>query len=274
VSASASPVGTTVPPLIFSWAPPRRRRRALIIFLILSLLLHAFCFYIFQIVYPPTVALLPPPARVTLISPDNPESLALLRWVEAEDPALTTTTQRSTEAKAFILPPVEHHPFYASHQPKLRTLPPLAPDLSIPSSAAVGPVYPPQPRRNAGATELTRKTTAVFADLPTSFGTPVFSGVKFRLSRPDAPNNARFRVAIDGGGVIRFCFLIESSGDPALDEQARNFLQLCRFQRPSGTGSKENAPPDNPTDLFWTSATILWGNDLLADVAPSPASPP
>src|SRR5438132_2847531 len=234
--------------LLFDWDSPRGRKVAITIFLILSFLLHALCFYIFQIVYPPTVALLPPPARMTLISPDNPESLALLRWVEAEDPALATTTQRTPEAKSFVLPPVEHRPFYATHQPKLRTLPPLAPDLSVPSSAAVGPVRPPPMKGNA--TGLTRKTMALFADLLPGLGDPVFADFKFRLTRPDAPANARFRVAIDGGGAIRFCFLIESSGDPALDEQGRNFLQLCRFKSPSRTGTKENAPPTNATGLF------------------------
>ena len=257
---------STVAPLVFSWAPPRKRRSTLIVFLILSLLLHALCFYIFQIVYPPTVALMPPPARVTLISPDDPESLALLRWVEAEDPALTTTTQRLSETKSPILPPVQHRPFYAGHQPTLKTLPSVMPDLSIPSSAAVGPVRPPQMKGNT--TGFMRKTMAIFADPPPGLGDPVFADFKFRLIRPDAPANARFRVAIDGAGAIRFCFLIESSGDPALDEQGRNFLQLCRFK------TKENAPPTNATGLFWTTTTILWGNDLVSDVAASPASTP
>jgi hypothetical protein len=259
---------STVAPLVFSWAPPRKRRRTLVVFLILSLLLHALCFYIFQIVYPPTVALMPPPARVTLISPDDPESLALLRWVEAEDPALTTTTQRLPETKSFLLPPVQHRPSYASHQPKLKTLPPLLPDLSIPSSAAIGPVRLPRMKANASAPGLARKTTANFADLPAALGEPVFPDFKFRLTRPDAPANARFRVAIDERGVIRFCFLIESSGDPALDEQARNFLQLCRLK------IKEDSPVTNGTALFWATATILWGNDLAPSAGPSANSSP
>ena len=50
--------------LLFSWEPPRRGQFALAAFLALSLTAHALCFYIFQIVYPPTVSLLPPPARV------------------------------------------------------------------------------------------------------------------------------------------------------------------------------------------------------------------
>lgn len=268
MSAYASSPRTATASLIFSWAPPRKRRRALIVFLILSILLHALCFYIFQIVYPPTVALLPPPARLTLISPDTAESLALLRWVEAEDPALATTTQRTPEARSFVLPQIEHRPFYASHQPTLKTLPPPAPDLSIPSSVAVGPVPSPQMKRGTAAAGLTRKTMASFADLPSGLGTPIFPDLKFRLSRPDAPANARFRVAIDRGGAVRFCFLIESSGDPALDEQARNFLELSRFE------PAENESPANPPDLFWTTTTILWGNDVSADVPASPTPSP
>jgi hypothetical protein len=259
---------STVAPLVFSWAPPRKRLRALVVFLILSLLLHALCFYIFQIVYPPTVALMPPPERVTLISPDDPESLALLRWVEAEDPALTTTTQRLPETKSLVLPPLQHRPSYATHQPKLKTLPPLQPDLSIPSSAAIGPVRLARMKANVSAPGLARKTTANFADLPTALGEPVFADFTFRLTRPDAPANARFRVAIDERGAIRFCFLIESSGDPALDEQARNFLQLCRLK------TKEDSPVTNGTALFWTTATILWGNDLAPSSGPSPSSSP
>src|SRR5205823_5912533 len=146
---------------------------------------------------------MPPPARVTLISPDDPESLALLRWVEAEDPALTTTTQRLPEAESLVLPPIQHRPSYASHQPKLKTLPPLTPDLSIPSSAATGPVRLPRVNANANAPGLARKTTANFADLPATLGDPVFADFKFRLTRPDAPANARFRVAIDGHAAIR-----------------------------------------------------------------------
>jgi hypothetical protein len=58
-------------PLIFSWDSPQGRKITIAIFLALSVVGHALCFYIFQIVYPPTVALLPPPARLTLITPDS-----------------------------------------------------------------------------------------------------------------------------------------------------------------------------------------------------------
>lgn len=262
-------MSTAVAPtsLIFSWAPPRRRARALIVFLIASIILHAACFYVFQIVYPPTVALLPAPARVSLISPDDSESIAFLRWVEAEDPALATTTQRPPGNKAIDLPKLQHIPSYATHQPKLKGLPPTTPDLSIPSSAAIGPVRIPMLSPAAIAPPVAHKTSVQFSESADALGVPAVPGFTFQASRIDAPANARFRVAIDASGAMRFCFLIESSGDPALDEQGRRFLQFCRF------APNENVPSDERA-LVWSVATILWGNDItppsLSTPAPSP----
>ncbi len=243
-------------PLLFSWATPQRRRRALILFLIASVVLHAFGFYIFQVVYPPTVALLPAPARLTVISPDDPESLALLRWVEAEDPALASTTLRPPDYRPFTLPKLEHVPWFKNHEPQLKTLPQTEPDLSIPSSAPVGQM--PRLRLGPALALVTRKTDATFSDLPAQ-SAPTFPAFTFHLSRPDAPANARFRIAIDHAGVVQYCFLIDSSSDTALDEQARQFLLLCRFSSRNETG------------LLWSIATILWGNDFAPLASPTPA---
>jgi hypothetical protein len=243
--------------LLFDWPTPERRRRALVLFLIGSLLLHALCFYIFQIVYPPAVALLPAPARISIISPNDPESLALLRWVEAEDPALATTTQRPADSRHFALPQLEHVPSYAQHQPALRTLAETPPDLSIPTSAAIGSM--PRSRPSVRVPVGSRKTTAMFSEKTRELGAPVFPEFTFHLSRADAPANARFRVAIDAAGAVHFCFLSASSGDAQVDEEARHFLLLSRFPARAG-----HAP------LVWTEATILWGNDF----APLPPATP
>ena len=65
----------------------------------------------------------------------------------------------------------------------------------------------------------------------------------------------------------------ESSGDAALDEQARKYLALCRFSaiRHSALSSW---PKGNPTSeirhgFLWGMAMVEWGNDILA---PSPAA--
>src|SRR5213596_3595331 len=104
-------------PLIFGWDSPRREKLAITIFLALSLTAHALCFYVFQIVYPPTIALLPPPARVSLITPASEEGRTLLRWIDAEDPVLAFTTQRAPEARLRALPKIGHIPSYLTLEP-------------------------------------------------------------------------------------------------------------------------------------------------------------
>jgi TonB family protein len=69
------------------------------------------------------------------------------------------------------------------------------------------------------------------------------------------PEAARFRIALDETGVVRYCFLARSSGDGALDEEARTALLRARFL------------PDAAHDLTWGTATIEWGDDIAA--APS-----
>src|SRR5437867_6320769 len=112
-------------PLIFGWDSPRREKLAITIFLALSLMAHALCFYIFQIVYPSTIALLPPPARVTLITPASEEGRTLLRWIDSEDPALAFTTRRPPEARLHALPKAEHVPSYSAIEPTLKDIPSL-----------------------------------------------------------------------------------------------------------------------------------------------------
>ncbi len=198
--------------LLFPWEAPRRRQLAILGFLAASAAGHALCFYLFQIVYPPTVALLPPPARVSLISGDSEESRTLLRWIAAEDPALASTTQRPPEAKAFTLPQVHHVPSYITLQPVLKELPAFRPDLRSPSSQPPGPV----PRMRA----------------------PIQSPP---LAVP----------------TVRYCFLQNSSGDSALDEQARHYLALCRF------AGSHNANSGEQDHLNWAAATVEWGNDIV-----------
>src|SRR4029077_2007875 len=95
-------------PLLFSWDSPRRRRAAFLAFLALSLFAHAVCFYIFQVVYPPTVTLLPPPDSVALITLASVEGPPLLLWSHGEDPAVAFTPHRPPEARLRALPKVEH----------------------------------------------------------------------------------------------------------------------------------------------------------------------
>src|SRR5438067_12808267 len=125
--------GLVVEPLLFSWEPPRRRRAAITAFVALSLIAHALCFYISQIVYPPTVSLFPPPARVSVITSNSEEGRTLLRWVDAEDRARALPTQRPPERSRRGQPKVEHIPSYLAMGLSLKRLRHPVADLRIPS---------------------------------------------------------------------------------------------------------------------------------------------
>jgi len=240
-------------PLLFSWDSPRGRRTVLAAFLVVSLMAHALCFYVFQIVYPTPVALLPPPGRVTFITPDSEEGRTLLRWIDAEDPAVAFTTYPAPGARLGALPKTEHLPSYSAVEPILKELPPLKPDLRIPSSRPPGAVHSIA-RTTASARGIPRTYISFSKELD-EFGTPRVPQSGLVTSSEETPETLRFRVAVNDLGEIRYCFPINSSGDPTLDEQARLQVVRSRFS------------PDRQIDkpgssLIWGMATIQWGSDV------------
>jgi hypothetical protein len=241
-------------PLLFTWDSPRRQRTMLAAFLVLSLLAHALCFYVFQIVYPTPVAVLPPPARVTFIAPDSEEGRTLLRWIDAEDPALAFTTHPAPGARLGALPKTDHVPSYSTVEPILKKLPPLKPDLRIPSSRPPGAVG--SLARKTASAKGTVRTYVSFSKELDRFGSPTVPQSGFTTSNEETPETLRFRVAVSDLGEVRYCFAINSSGDPALDEQARLQIVRSRFSQNRETGMKPGS------SLVWGIATIQWGSDV------------
>jgi hypothetical protein len=250
-------------PLIFSWDSPQGRKMTIALFVAVSVLGHALCFYVFQIVYPPTVALLPPPARLTLIAPDSEDNRALLRWIDAEDPALAFTTQRPPEARFPDLPKREHVPSYSATSLVLKDLPPLDGSVPIPSC------YPPGAikfgRRQAASPTGMIATSVSFSQQLAALGAPILPKPNFAASKQEAPQPIRFQVAVNNVGELRYCFPLTSSGDPTLDEQARVYITRCRFPT-NATGITNGG-----LGLAWGMATIEWGNDIARPNPPSRA---
>ena len=255
--------GATTNDLVFGWEKPGRGKWTLTGFLLGSLGLHAFGFYLFQIVYPPAVALLPPPGRVSLIAPDTDEGRQLLRWLEAEDPALASTTQPAPDARAMVLPTIQHAPSYLGRQPALKDLPPAPPALRIPSARPPAPVEKP----SAPAQIITKPVPTAIRFSPEfeSSIAPQIPELKFNPATRESPEPARFLIAVNEKGEVRYCFLKSSSGDAALDEQARKYLSLTRFP------SIRNSPSPAVASLTWGIATLEWGNDLTLPASPNPA---
>jgi len=257
---------TASEPLLFAWDSPGRAKFAIILFVVLSLIAHALCFYVFQIVYPPTVAILPAPARVTLITPGSEDGRRLLRWMDAEDPALAFTTYRPREATLPALPTAEHVPSYYAVEPTLQEIPPIKRDLSIPSCHPVGAVKLGHPKSTRAMPGV--KTSVSFSNEFDVFGVPVVAETKFTASNLETPATIRFRVAVNNFGEIRYCLPMDSSGDPALDEQGRLYVLRCRFSEAARSTDKADS------FLTWGIATVQWGSDIARSQLQPAASVP
>jgi hypothetical protein len=95
-------------------------------------------------------------------------------------------------------------------------------------------------------------------------GQPSLVPTNFKSSTREPPQNAQFRIAVDAGGAVLYCFSLTSSGDAALDEQAREHLTLCRFPGRSTSAGDS---------LVWGIATVEWGNDIVEPGAKPPPAP-
>jgi hypothetical protein len=251
--------------LLFEWGPPKGEKFLISAFLIGSLFLHAIAFYVFRIIYPPAIAVLPPPARVNFVAADTDEGRTLLRWIEAEDPALASATMRPAETRSRSLPRLAHVPSYMVQEPKLKEPPPINFTPAVPSA------FPPGPApilRNPVESWPKMPTRVTFSNELNDLGQVNFAAAPFTGSTGETPENVRFRIGVNPLGVIRYCFRLNSSGDSALDEQARLRLIHSRFAaKRSGDGTDDGS-------LVWGIATIEWGNDVQQPArAPTPAPP-
>ena len=252
---------TSASPLLFNWQPPRPRKLSIVMFICASVIVHAFCFYLFQIVYAPAVVLLPPPARVSLITSDSEEGRTMLRWIDAEDPALASATRRPPDAQHRPLPKLQHVPSYVAEGPKLKSAPPFVPDTRVPSIYPPGPVPSPRPAPPPQFGKVPTRIT--FSEELTDFGPVEVAPTHFAASNNETPQAIRFRIAVSASGVVRHCFPLNSSGDAALDQQARQHLITARFA-PKAPAANDSA---NET---WGIATVDWGNDVSRPAHTSP----
>jgi hypothetical protein len=258
-----NPAATDDTTLLFEWAPPKGEKLLITLFLIGSLFLHALAFYMFRIIYPPTIAVLPPPARVNLIPGNSEEGQTLLRWIEAEDPALASATLRPPDSRLRALPKLAHLPSYIVQEPKLKDAPPW--NLTPAAKDALPPGPVPVNRNSHPPSWPKVPTRASFSDELKPLGDPRLTPTQFTASTAETPESVRFRIGVSGSGEVRYCFRLSSSGDSALDEQARQWLVRSRF-------TNSNAP--DAQTLTWGIAMVEWGNDVTqAARAATPTTP-
>jgi len=221
-----------------------------------SLLAHAGTFFLFQVVYPQRVTIPQPAPQVSLLTPSSPENVALLRWIEAEDPALIANDNP-------VVPPglaeVRYHPSFAAP----RTAPlgaPVEPLQAVRFPRAKDRLFPtdssastPEPPAIAVAENTSIYYSGGLAGRPLREHPPVV--FDYRASVPVEPTT--LLLGVNDQGEVRFSVLQRSSGDPRLDDLALAHLQQIAF-----------APAEAP--VTWGFATVSWGHDAYSQGSKSP----
>jgi hypothetical protein len=245
--------------LVFSERDPGVIPWPLLGFILLSACVHAFGFFLFQTIYPASGRVGPPPVQVGLLAPGTPESDAILRWVNSEDPALAAQPGKAPIPNLMDLPYI---PSYSA--PHARPTMAAAPEETLPSPdgasglelvkiAAAHPAGsppPPAPERTA---------LSFSGGLEVAGALPSFASL--HEADPVELQPARFLLGVSDQGEVRYVFLQERSGDKGLDASAGNLLEQVRF--------KGSAAP-----LTWGFATFYWGAEVYARSAPEPEGSP
>ena len=242
--------------LTFDW--PRREGFPFILFgcVVASFFAHAATFFLFQVADPLGTSIAPSAPQVSVLTPSSPEAIALLHWIDAQDPALVAAASAVTPPGLLDIP---YRPSYAT----MRTAPlgPVEQSVAVPFPSARDPL--------AVIASGEMKTVA-----PPAVSTPQPTTVRFsaalasRAPSPLPPLVLKVRAAapvettshligVNDRGEVRFLFLQNSCGQPALDAQAAAHLQTLAF-----------APNDAP--ITWATATVTWGDDAYADNRKSP----
>ncbi|MEP6714823.1 MAG: hypothetical protein ABJC09_04575 [Terriglobia bacterium] len=249
---------TPAPEANLTFATPDDSRFPYLLFFCVlgSVLAHAGTFFLFQVVYPQRVTIPQPAPHVSLLTPSSPENIALLRWIEAEDPALVANDNP-------VAPPglvdVRYRPSFAS----ARTAPLGAPVETAPA------VRFPRAEDQLSPTSASRPTPGAPTPLPPHRTAISYSGAlgsrslsknppitsSYRASAPAEPTT--LLIGVDGQGEVRFSLLQHSSGDPGLDELAAAHLKNVVF-------AAAEAP------IAWGFATFSWGGDAYASAPKTP----
>ena len=226
--------------LTFDWQKSRWDYR-LPVLIAISLLAHIFCFYLFRVVYPATTALLPPSAQVTVLDSNRPADKEVLDWVTMNDPAILSAPKFDPDVISRVAP--RYEPIYSTLSVPLRSSDAAKPkEKGIPSIFSTGTLLPVRaplplggahknfPTRIEFASTLQAEAPAGSPNLPQSAG----------LAEPTS-----IYVGVNPQGDVDYLFLLQSSGNNALDQKAEDFIRSVKFKTAPGR--------------TWGTVTWHWG---------------
>ena len=243
----------------FAW-PTRLKSSWRLAGLIFAMLfLHSAAFFLFQAATPvinPPPRTAPPVQLLTAFTPDgraSAENQSLLRWIEAEDPALVARIPNVE------MPPLPSVPYQASYT-DIRTAPLAAPPETVtvqfpPARDALSLIMSgaPAPQRTQEPAKPQPTRIAFSGNLVSRAPAQVTFKPKARTTKPT--ESAQFIVGVSESGEVQFVFPQQEDSDSTapLAAEAMEFL-----------GSLAFAPASGAT-VAWGTATVEWGDDIASE---------
>ena len=236
--------------LTFSW---RRQRSSWLLagFIFAALLFHSATFFLFQTIVPARIATprtAPPVQLLTPFAPDgtpSPENEAVLNWIATADPAIVA---RVPDVQPSGLLNIPYRPSYLTPRTAPLGVPPEPASIQFPPARDPLSLIIAAPQTPAAPSVIAQNTLVTFS---TSLATRALASAKFTpTQRSNKPiENTRLLLGVSDKGEVRFSFLQQASGFPALDAEADNFLRTLKFSASS------EAP------ITWGIVTFEWGDD-------------
>lgn len=236
--------------LTFSW---RRQRSSWLLagFIFAALLFHSATFFLFQTIVPPRIATprtAPPVQLLTPYTPDgspSPENETVLNWIASSDPAIVARVPDIQPAGLLSIP---YRPSYLTPRTAPLGVPPEPASIQFPPARNPLSLIIAAPQTPVAASVIAQNTLVNFS---ASLATRAPASTKFtpalRSTKP--VENTRFLLGVSDKGEVRFSFIQQASGFPALDAEADSFLRTFKF----------SASSDAP--ITWGTVTFEWGDD-------------
>lgn len=242
--------------LTFSWSLKNHTRFTLLGMLVLAALFHLAGFYLFKAATP---SFQPSPvssATIYLLTRNSQNYSLLSQWIQAEDPSLFA---RPANLKTMTLPHISYTPSYNSELHHPVTVLKSPPRISVPLGPAPTLVnlYLPEPQTSHPPAQVAGTRIVLGRGLSgRRIQTLPRGGLLASPSIPSLP--ITFLAAVGQDGQFRHLFLLHSSGNSELDQNAlRNLLHIRLEPVPIKSG-------------VWGTVTYLWGFTSRGTPSPSP----
>ena len=242
----------------FFWPAQRKSSWRLAGLIFLMLFAHSAAFFLFQAATPainPPPRTAPPVQLLTAYAQDghrSAENESLLRWIEAEDPALIAKVPNVAMPELVDVP---YRPsFNTKRTPPLR-VPPEPPTVQFPPARdSLSLIMSGMPPREVARSPLPPRATEVSLSSKLSQRMTALPPFKPQSRAAQLVQVSQFLIGVAADGETRFVFpqKQESGSVPALESEAAAFLSGLRFK------------PDPSKPILWGSATVQWGDDIVA----------